>query len=212
MKDSRQLMLDFKYSDMEQMQEVIISLTRSSDSEIVDIFINMLTSNINVEISSILKESIKKIGGSYVIKEMLRLLESEEAYIRSFAFEILMAVGNDNIDMIIEEVEHSDKNKKKFIVDILGHLANEKSIPALLKCLDDEDENIIQSTVEALGNIGDRSVVNNLIKIFPICNLWTKYAIFDAIHRIGDQRDISRMKNMLNDMEFNIYREFINSS
>lgn len=128
-------------------------------------------------------KALKQIGGEYTVEKLLRLLDHDEARVRTFAYEVLCEIGSHNLHAIIAEAENPDKNVRKFIVDILGALKNKDAVPALLKRLSDDDVNVIQGAVEALGNIGDVEALKKVVEFLPSAHLWVQWTIIESIKK-----------------------------
>ena len=56
--------------------------------------------------------------------------------------------------------------------------------------LKDPDENVRSSAIEALGRLGDTTVVPALIEILGSGNLWLAYPAAEALGHLGDARAV----------------------
>lgn len=150
---------------------------------VIDKLIELFISTNNKMIEEHIAKALKQIGGEYTVEKLLRLLDHDEARVRTFAYEVLCEIGSHNLHAIIAEAENPDKNVRKFIVDILGALKNKDAVPALLKRLSDDDVNVIQGAVEALGNIGDVEALKKVVEFLPSAHLWVQWTIIESIKK-----------------------------
>jgi HEAT repeat protein len=67
----------------------------------------------------------------------------------------------------------------------LGHLRDGSAVDALIKALDDREEDVRAAAVEALGNIGDPRAVPALVSALPHQSLHQRLRLVDALQRFG---------------------------
>ncbi|ABP66433.1 PBS lyase HEAT domain protein repeat-containing protein [Caldicellulosiruptor saccharolyticus DSM 8903] len=163
---------------------------------VIDKLIELFISTNNKMIEEHIAKALKQIGGEYTVEKLLRLLDHDEARVRTFAYEVLCEIGSHNLHAIIAEAENPDKNVRKFIVDILGALKNKDAVPALLKRLSDDDVNVIQGAVEALGNIGDVEALKKVVEFLPSAHLWVQWTIIESIKKVNDGQLVSQVLNL----------------
>ncbi len=78
---------------------------------------------------------------------------------------------------------------RKFIVDILGDIRDQRAVPVLINALSDPDENIRVASAEALGKIRDPRAVDALLACLQRADQgWLDYAAAEALGEIGDER------------------------
>jgi HEAT repeat protein len=144
-------------------------------------------------------EILLDIRGEAVTKELINTLYCEEnANARNSAIEVLIALGHESIDYLIEAYKNANPDVKKFIIDIIGSMADLKALPLLLKALEDKDENVRAAAVEHLGNIrNNASVVKALIAILKKADVWVAYPAAEALGRIGDAKAVSALISVL---------------
>jgi len=85
---------------------------------------------------------------------------------------------------------------RKFIVDILGALKNKQAVAALLRRLSDDDVNVLQGAVEALGNIGDVEALKKVIEFLPSAHLWVQWTIIESRKKVNNRELISEVLNL----------------
>jgi HEAT repeat protein len=106
--------------------------------------------------------SLVRIGGARVVQAVLPLLRQDVAT-RNLAIEILEQVGAAGLDLLIPLATHPDPNLRKFITDTLGKLGDRRAIPTLLAKLGDRDPNVRASAADALGAMRVEEAVPTLV-------------------------------------------------
>jgi len=174
-------------------KEAIENAPNFKEPAVIDKLIELFINTNNKMIEEHITEALKQIGGSYTVEKLLKLLNHDEARVRVFAFEVLCKIGLDNIKAIMAEAENPDRNVRKFIVDILGALKDKEATETLLKRLSDDDVNVIQGAIEALGNIGDVDALKKVIEFLPSAHLWIQWTIIESIKRVNNSQLISQV-------------------
>lgn len=117
----------------------------------------------------------------------------ENAGARNSAIEALIKLGRKATPFLIEGFKSSNRDVRKFIIDILGEQMDSRALPLILNALKDEDENVRATAVEHLGKAGEPSVVDALIEILDSGDLWTAYPAADALGRIGNRKAVPHL-------------------
>ena len=128
------------------------------------------------------------------IRGMIDLLYIEEnAGARNSAIEALIKLGRKATPFLIEAFKTSNRDVRKFIIDVLGEQMDSRALPLILDALKDEDENVRATAVEHLGKAGEPSVVDAVIEILDSGDLWTAYPAADALGRIGNRKAVPHL-------------------
>jgi HEAT repeat protein len=121
-----------------------------------------------------------------LIGEIIELLHAEEnAGLRNAAVEILTRMGRDAVPMLLAQARCPDHDVRKFIVDILGDIADPEAMPVLIAGLDDEDSNVRAAAAENLGKLKNAEAVPNLLKAMHHQDLFLQFTILEALSRIA---------------------------
>ena len=67
-----------------------------------------------------------------------------------------------DITELIKELKHKDSNVRRYSVERLGMIGDEKAVDALISVLKDKDRFVRQEAVTALGKIGGGRLVQPL--------------------------------------------------
>ncbi len=111
------------------------------------------------------------------------LYDHENAGRRTSAIEALIRMGERSVDELLQACQTYDPEVRKFLLDILGEVRHPKSLPCVLKNLDDPDENVRLAAVEALGKIGGQEADKKLMELINSGN--DLVIRFSALHLLG---------------------------
>lgn len=121
-----------------------------------------------------------------LVGEIIELLHAEEnAGLRNAAVEILTRMGRDAVPMLLEQARCPDHDVRKFIVDILGDIGDERAVPVLITGLADDDSNVRAASAENLGKLRAQAGVPALLDAMSHPDLLLQFTILDALSRIG---------------------------
>jgi HEAT repeat protein len=121
-----------------------------------------------------------------VIKLLIDGLSSEDnAGLRNACQEALTKIGKKTAKYLIEIFDESDKDVRKFIVDIIGDIGEPEFCSFLIKALNDEDENVVIAACENLGKLKCKDAVKNLLGLLDASNQWLSFVILESIAQIG---------------------------
>jgi HEAT repeat protein len=125
---------------------------------------------------------------SYIHGLIDLLYREENAGARNSAIEALIRLNKKTTPFLIHAFQTSNRDVRKFIIDVLGEFKDSRSLPLMLNALKDEDENVRVTAIEHLGKVGEPTVVDALIEIVGSDDIWTAYPATDALGRIGNPK------------------------
>ncbi|TLM62073.1 MAG: hypothetical protein FDZ69_13240 [Deltaproteobacteria bacterium] len=129
-----------------------------------------------------------------LVGEIVELLHAEEnAGLRNAAVDILVRMGRDALPMLIGQARCPDHDVRKFIVDILGEIADPRAIPTLMEALGDEDGNVRAAAAENLGKLRASEAVPRLLDAMSHPDVLLRFTILDALGKIGVPVPLSRL-------------------
>jgi len=108
---------------------------------------------------------LTRSGGQTASQLLVRFLANEDIGTRNLASEVLVKIGSGAVPALVENIECDDHDVRKFICDILGLIRDKQAVDALQQRLWDDNSNVVCSAAEALGEIGARRVVKDLIAV-----------------------------------------------
>jgi HEAT repeat protein len=128
------------------------------------------------------------------IGEIIELLHAEEnAGLRNAAVDILVRMGRAAVPFLLDQAHCPDHDVRKFIVDILGEIADPRAIPRLLEALKDEDGNVRAAAAENLGKLRAVEAVPALLDTLNYPDVLLRFTIFDALAKIGAPVPLARL-------------------
>ncbi|MDP3150693.1 MAG: HEAT repeat domain-containing protein [Ignavibacteria bacterium] len=111
-------------------------------------------------------------------------ISSKEIETRNLAGEILLRIGTNAVQALIDYISIGDDDDKKFAVDVLGLIGSPDSSPAILELMQtNENENVLLACIEALGNNKAAESLNQLIELFEKNELFQP-TIIEALGKI----------------------------
>ncbi|MFZ5906145.1 MAG: HEAT repeat domain-containing protein [Nitrospirota bacterium] len=125
------------------------------------------------------------------------LYREENAGARNSAIEALIRLNKKITPFLVEAFQTSNRDVRKFIIDVLGEFRDSRSLPLMLHALQDDDENVRVTAIEHLGKVGETTVVDALIRIVESDDAWTAYPATDALGRIGDRKAVPALLRAL---------------
>ena len=196
------------------MQERLLELLKNSDVEVRRRAVESLRGSTGGSAVVVLVEAMKDeswrvrktatdiLLQSFPVREYIEgvislLYLDDNAGARNSAIDLLIAAGRDAIPFLIDAFATSNHDVRKFIIDVIGEISDQRALPLLLGALKDEDENVKASAVEHLGRLKEPSVVDALIEILQGDDLWTAYPAADALGKICDRRAIPALLKAL---------------
>lgn len=130
--------------------------------------------------------SLSRIGSENVARAAVEYIADENIVTRNLAAELLLKLKDQSIGALLPYLYDVNQDVRKFAVDILGLIGDEKTVAHIIPLLDDQDENVVVSAAEALGNIRSVLAVPHLIRVFKL-NDNAKVIVAEALGKIGDE-------------------------
>ena len=125
---------------------------------------------------------LKELGR---VKLLLPLLKDKDDDIRKFAVDLLSEIGDKGGCRYLEEMIHDpNPNVRAACMTSIGKLKCRGLTEAVINALDDE-EWVIFSAVEALGELGDSSAVVPISRLIKRDSEPLRYAAIEALGKIG---------------------------
>lgn len=111
-------------------------------------------------------------------------ISSADISIRNLAGEVLLRIGQNSIPDMAAYLQGANDDDLKFIIDILGLIGSTEPVNAILEVLKrTENDNVVLSCIEALGNIGYAEALPDLIEVYDRNELY-KPTIIEALGKM----------------------------
>jgi hypothetical protein len=103
----------------------------------------------------------------------------------------------DNISVTTSNINQASDNSGK-------RINNTETLPALVRILNNEDESVRISAIEALGEIGSQEALEALVKILNDQNPNIRSKVAEALGKIGSESAAASLISSLSDQEANV--------
>lgn len=133
---------------------------------------------------------------SIAAKVLSPLVLTTKLELRNLAGDLLIRLGKPSGAFMIEYLRSDDIDVRKFACDILGLVDTRELNIHILPLLDDADDNVVQSAIEALGNYQDETSIAKLIELYNV-NPEHKAIIIEALGKIGSLEAMNHLLHFL---------------
>jgi len=91
-----------------------------------------------------------------------------------------------SVDELIRQLQSGSSKERHQAAELLGQLGDSQAVPALLKTLDDDEEDteVRIAAAHSIGQIGDLNTIQGLLSTYEICPVKLHKSIFEAIGKI----------------------------
>ena len=122
---------------------------------------------------------------------LIKYVSSPNISTRNLAGEILLKIGGNSVNAMLDYIPKGDDDDKKFIVDILGLIGDQKASPDILELLKiSRNDNVIMACIEALGNLKYKAALDYMILIYDSNELF-KPTVVEALGKIGTEKALN---------------------
>ncbi len=140
--------------------------------------------------------ALLQIEDDAVIEGILALLDSEDSFARNQAVESLQGLGNKVLPHLKRAFQEGDKDRRKFVVDIIARLTNAGVSDFYREALNDPDINVVITAVESLGNTRQAQFRERIeALILPDAHPMLLGACIEALTQIGGSGSIDAVRN-----------------
>ena len=147
-------------------------LNNPADAKIVEEkLLAILDSDVNMAVRDAICRQLAVIGTDVSINKLSQMLSvAETSNIARYAMERI--VSPSVVDVFISTLEKTDDNNiKAGIINSLGVLSAEKSVPVIKKYLSDGSEIVSTTAMHALGDIGTEAALEALLESTPTVSM-----------------------------------------
>lgn len=169
----------------EEQYEIINNLEKELlDEDLIKVISTLLESS-DKGVRNAASMFIVATQDSRFAKYIVPLVTSKDIAIRNLAGEVLLKLGSNAVDAMIEFDHENDDDTIKFIVDILGLIGDQRASLFIMNILSfAENDNVILACIEALGNLRYENSVEVLMLFYDRNELY-KPTIVEALGKIG---------------------------
>ncbi|MGA2297112.1 MAG: HEAT repeat domain-containing protein [FCB group bacterium] len=176
-----------KLSDFEFVEEKIINALvlglKDSDRGVRDVCTRALSN------------PLTEFAGRYA--EMVSpLIADKNIETRNLAAEIMKVIGEKSTNAILPYTKFNDADVRQFAVEIIGAIRNGDEWYHLIDMLNDENPNVRNAVIEALGNMGIEDTVGILIGMYEDEDE-LKPTIIESLGKIGGSNALDFLSGIL---------------
>ena len=133
-----------------------------------------------------------------VVAAMVGVLSSrDDVGARNAAVDALAQIGAASVMPMIAAMDTGDERLRKFLIDGLGLIGDDRAVPMLLVMLRGEDTNLCVAAAEALGRIGGADAESALRSVLDPNQLHVCAAALDALARLAASAPLDDLKPCL---------------
>lgn len=163
--------------------------------------IECLLERLQVEPSRYVREviinSLQSMQGQELIKQVIPLLYSNDAFIRNGCINILAKQGDDALEELKALCSNPDKDIRKFSLDTLYQIGTERAADLIADYLSDTDINNVITAVEYLGRMEARSHIQFINELFlHTHNTLLRCTCLETMAIIGDEASLAAVNKM----------------
>lgn len=139
------------------------------------------------------------------LETVIHLTESRDDDISKFAVDILALWGNpDSLTALANMTSHPNANVRSGLADALGEIRGRRCFDILLLLLNDDEEWVRFSAVEALGKFGDEDIpVEPLLEVLDHDSMLVKIGTMEVISKVATPEHctaiLTRFRDLLKD-------------
>lgn len=149
-----------------------------------------------VYVSNIAVEILGRLG-EVALPTVSALMNEEDDDVLKFAIDVIGLVGSiEPVPLLIAHLKHKNPNIRSAAAVTLGKLKAMRAIDDLLVLLNDEDEWVRFSTLEAIGAIGGVDVADKLLDVFKAVDI-SRIAALDALSMLTEPEDSNKVMQVV---------------
>lgn len=138
----------------------------------------------NKGVRDAVRNTLLEMGGENVARAIVEYIADENIVTRNLAGALLQQMGVDAVPAVLPYLTDANRDVRKFAVDLLGLIGSRGVAPRIELLLKDEDDNVVVSAVEALGNLRSRTSVPALVEAYRKLT-YPRSEIVEALGKIG---------------------------
>ena len=161
-----------------------------------------LLSDKDRNLRSLVTEILLKYDNDDVLNKIIEYISSNDISIRNYSGELLVKFGEKALNHLIKFLYNSSNNDDlKFVIDILGIIGSNVCEGEILTIMEKtNNENVILSCIETLGNIKSEKATSKLISLFRQNYLFDP-AIIESLGKIGSPEILSFLYSIDNKVD-----------
>ena len=132
-------------------------------------------------------ESLASSPSKELVERLALLLDDRQTAVRMDVLDTLRRIGNQNIKAVIELLYSAHEDIRVYGCEVLQSLKNPLSLPHLIETARDDNENVKNAAVVALGEFDDPAAMDVLLDMLEQ-EEWVAFSAVYSLARIGNRR------------------------
>ena len=179
------LLEQLKNTDPNLRRKAVRSLTAYPENKDVVAALCEALGDPNKGVQNITIEALSSMPHENVVLGLINVVKSPDLNTRNAGMTILRNLGSMAIAPIVTALNASeDVDEKIQLLVILGDIKSHLATDAVIKYIDNEDDNVKTTAVESLGKIQDPKAVKVLLETYKNTDI-LKYSIVEALGNIA---------------------------
>ncbi len=130
-----------------------------------------------------------------LVEHVVHLLDDKNTSLRMDVLEILRKTGNYGIDAVIHLLYHPNEDIRVYGCEVLQSLKHVSSLPHLIEKVYEENENVKNAAVTALGEFNDQRAVDVLLEVLQQ-EEWAAFSAIYSLAQIGNKRAVPALMDV----------------
>ncbi len=130
-----------------------------------------------------------------LVHQVVRLLDDKNTALRMDVLDILRKTGKYGIDAVIHLLYHPNEDIRVFGCEVLRSLKHASSLPYLIEKVSEENENVKNAAVMALGEFDDPRAVDVLLDVLHQ-EEWAAFSAIYSLALIGNRRAVPALMDV----------------
>jgi HEAT repeat protein len=131
-----------------------------------------------------------------VVEHTIPLLKAPNTAVRMAALEVIKATGHTHPDAVVRLLLDENEDVRVYACELLGGMKIVDTLPALIGRLVEDNENVRNAVVAALGEFEDERAVDALLNVLHD-NQWIVFSAIYSLGRTGHQKAIAPLFDLL---------------
>ena len=161
-----------------------------------------LLDRLSLESSRAVREAIfaalQSIEDDAVIEGAIRLLASEDSFLRNQAVDLLRQRGPRVIPLLGQAFPKADRDERKFMLDVLAGVDGPGSLEFYDRALADDDVNVVITAVENLGHARKTEFRERIEQLVATGHPMLAGACVETLARIGNAHSLEAIRSRVN--------------
>lgn len=155
----------------------------------------------DADVREIALRALARIADPGAVAPLVQALTTADAWLVPRIADILARHGDAVVDPLIQVLEQSDRpSARAWAANVLGEVGAQRAFPALVRHLNDSEEEVRGKSATALGRLGDRRAIAPLLEhLLGDPTPFVRARIASALGQFGGPEIVDRLVHALGD-------------